>query len=264
MRYRLVIEYNGAEFCGWQSQADRRAVQDALEESIKSFCGETVTVFGAGRTDSGVHARGQVAHIDLETEPQPDHVRDGINFHLRPSPVAVRAAYYARPDFDARFSALARHYRYRIISQRAPVVLARGQAWWVPQPLDVAAMREAARYLLGKHDFSTFRASQCQANSPLRTLDVLNVSGGDEGIEIVARARSFLHSQVRSMAGALKLVGQGKWQPEDMKTALEAADRKACAPVAPAHGLTFMSVDYPDEMLVEPEKMASKNKSQEK
>lgn len=254
MRYRLVIEYDGAAFCGWQSQADGRAVQDALREAIKLFCGEIVTVCGAGRTDSGVHARGQVAHIDLETAPQPDRVRDGVNFHLRPSPVAVRAAYYARADFDARFSALARHYRYRIISQRAPVVLARDQAWWVPQPLDVAAMREASQYLLGKHDFSTFRASQCQANSPLRTLDVLDVSASDAGIDIVARARSFLHSQVRSMAGALKLVGQGKWQPEDMKAALEAADRRACAPVAPAHGLTFMSVDYPDDMLVEPKK----------
>ena len=137
MRYRLIIEYDGAEFCGWQSQADGRAVQDALQEAIKSFCGETVTVYGAGRTDSGVHARGQVGHIDLESAPKPDRVRDGINFYLRPSPVAVREAFYARADFDARFSALARHYRYRIISQRAPVVLARDQAWWVPQPLDV-------------------------------------------------------------------------------------------------------------------------------
>ena len=144
MRYRLIIEYDGAEFCGWQSQADGRAVQDALQHAIASFCGETVTVYGAGRTDSGVHARGQVAHIDLDTAPQPDRARDGINFHLRPSPVAVRAAHYARADFDARFSALARHYRYRIISQRAPVVLARDQAWWVPQPLDVAAMWKPA------------------------------------------------------------------------------------------------------------------------
>ena len=260
MRYRLIIEYDGAEFCGWQSQADGRAVQDALQEAIKSFCGETVTVYGAGRTDSGVHARGQVGHIDLESAPKPDRVRDGINFYLRPSPVAVREAFCARADFDARFSALSRHYRYRIISQRAPVVLARDQAWWVPQPLDVTAMREAGQYLLGKHDFSTFRASQCQANSPVRTLDVLDVSGGDDGIDIVARARSFLHSQVRSMAGALKLVGQGKWQPEDIKAALEAADRRACAPVAPAHGLTFMSVDYPEEMLTEPQETKSQEK----
>ena len=252
MRYRLIIEFDGAEFCGWRSQADGRAVQDALQQAIASFCGEDVTVYGAGRTDSGVHALGQVAHIDLDAAPAPDTVRDGINFHLRPLPVAVRAAYHARADFDARFSARARHYRYRIISQRAPVVLERAQSWWVPQPLDVDAMREASQYLLGKHDFSTFRASQCQANSPVRTLDVLDVSGGDNGIDIVARARSFLHSQVRSMAGALKLVGQGKWQPEAMKAALEAADRRACAPVAPAHGLTFMSVDYPEEMLAAP------------
>ncbi|CAI8298164.1 MAG: tRNA pseudouridine(38-40) synthase TruA [Rhizobiales bacterium TMED143] len=253
MRYRLVIEYDGAAFCGWQSQADGGAVQDALQQAIGSFCGEVVTAYGAGRTDSGVHARGQVAHIDLETAPAPDRVRDGLNFHLRPAPVAVITAHYARADFDARFSALARRYRYRIISQRAPVVLDRMQAWWVPQSLDIEAMRAASKYLLGNHDFTTFRASQCQANSPIRTLDALDVSAGDAGIDITARARSFLHSQVRSMAGALKLVGQGKWQPEDLRHALEAADRRACAPVAPAHGLTFMAVDYPDEMLVSPE-----------
>jgi tRNA pseudouridine38-40 synthase len=264
MRYRLTIEYDGAGFCGWQAQADGDAVQDALSDAVEKFCGARVTVYGAGRTDSGVHARGQVAHLDLEQEVRPDKLRDAMNFHLRPLPVAVTQAAYARADFDARFSAIARHYRYRLVSRRAPLALDAGQSWWVPQELDVAAMQAAAPVFLGQHDFTTFRASQCQAKSPIRTLDALIVravtdmadAGADGVIEIRASARSFLHNQVRSLVGALKYVGEGKWSKDDCAAALAACDRTACAPVAPACGLTFMSVDYPEAVLAAPAQAA--------
>ncbi len=264
MRYRLTIEYDGAGFCGWQAQADGDAVQDALSDAVEKFCGARVTVYGAGRTDSGVHARGQVAHLDLEQEVRTDKLRDGMNFHLRPLPVAVTQAAYARADFDARFSAIARHYRYRLVSRRAPLALDAGQSWWVPQALDVAAMQAAAPVFLGQHDFTTFRASQCQAKSPIRTLDALIVravtdmadAGADGVIEIHASARSFLHNQVRSLVGALKYVGEGKWSKDDCAAALAACDRTACAPVAPACGLTFMSVDYPEAVLAAPAQAA--------
>lgn len=264
MRYRLTIEYDGAGFCGWQAQADGDAVQDALSDAVEKFCGARVTVYGAGRTDSGVHARGQVAHLDLEQEVRPDKLRDAMNFHLRPLPVAVTQAAYARADFDARFSAIARHYRYRLVSRRAPLALDAGQSWWVPQALDVAAMQAAAPVFLGQHDFTTFRASQCQAKSPIRTLDALIVravidmadAGADGVIEIHASARSFLHNQVRSLVGALKYVGEGKWSKDDCAAALAARARTACAPVAPACGLTFMSVDYPEAVLAAPAQAA--------
>ena len=268
MRYRLTIEYDGAGFCGWQAQADGHAVQDALADAVEKFCGAQVTVFGAGRTDSGVHARGQVAHLDLEQEVRPDKLRDAMNFHLKPLPVVVIHAAYARADFDARFSAIARHYKYRLVSRRAPLALDGGQSWWVPQALNVAAMQAAAPVFLGQHDFTTFRASQCQAKSPIRTLDALTVRAvtnkaddkADEGtdgvIEIHASARSFLHNQVRSLVGALKYVGEGKWSKDDCAAALAACDRTACAPVAPACGLTFMSVDYPEAALAAPAQTA--------
>ena len=264
MRYRLTIEYDGAGFCGWQAQADGDAVQDALSDAVEKFCGARVTVYGAGRTDSGVHARRQVAHLDLEQEVRPDKLRDAMNFHLRPLPVAVTQAAYARADFDARFSAIARHYRYRLVSRRAPLALDAGQSWWVPQALDVAATQAAAPVFLGQHDFTTFRASQCQAKSPIRTLDALIVravtdmadAGADGVIEIHASARSFLHNQVRSLVGALKYVGEGKWSKDDCAAALAACDRTACAPVAPACGLTFMSVDYPEAVLAAPAQAA--------
>ena len=252
MRYRLTVEYDGTTFCGWQSQADGGAVQDALMRAIKLFCGEQVTVFGAGRTDTGVHARGQVAHIDLVSAPRPDKIRDGVNFHLKPLPIALIDVVVARDDFDARFSALARHYEYRIMSRRAPLTLDHERAWWVPQSLDVGAMDAAAKCLLGQHDFTTFRSTQCQAASPVRTLDRLDVEPRGDSIIITASARSFLHNQVRSLAGSLKRVGEGKWQAEDLAQALAACDRAACATVAPSCGLTFLKVDYPEAVLQTP------------
>ncbi len=243
-RYKLTIEYDGTHFNGWQSQADRRAVQDALSAAIEGFCGEKVTVFGAGRTDSGVHALGQVAHIDLEKEAPPDKLRDAVNFHLKPHAVAVLAAEKVGEDFDARFSARRRHYSYRIINRRAPLTVDKDRAWLVHAPLDAGAMHEAGQVLVGKHDFTTFRSAHCQAKSPVKTMDEVSVSRYGEEIEIVCRARSFLHNQVRSIVGSLKQVGEGRWSAADMRRALEAADRAACGPVAPPQGLYLFQVDY--------------------
>lgn len=257
-RYRLTIEYDGTPFIGWQSQKGGGAVQDALVEAVMKFCGQQVTVFGAGRTDTGVHARGQVAHIDLangpDDKPWPaDKVMAGINFHLKPHPVAVVSAVTARPEFDARFSALARHYEYRIISRRAPLALDRDRVWFVPQKMNLEAMQQAAAHLIGKHDFTTFRSAQCQAASPVKTLTTLQVAQTDDLFTIIASAPSFLHHQVRSLSGVLKAVGTGKWTVADAKAALQAFDRAACAQVAPACGLTFMGVDYPPEVLMAPD-----------
>lgn len=243
-RYKLTIEYDGTHFNGWQSQADRRAVQDALSAAIEGFCGEKVTVFGAGRTDSGVHALGQVAHIDLEKEAAPDKLRDAVNFHLKPHAVAVLSAEQVGGDFDARFSARRRHYSYRIINRRAPLTVDKDRAWLVHAPLDAGAMHEAGQVLIGKHDFTTFRSAHCQAKSPVKTMDEVSVSRYGEEIEIVCRARSFLHNQVRSIVGSLKQVGEGRWSAADMRRALEAADRAACGPVAPPQGLYLFQVDY--------------------
>ncbi|WP_420560687.1 tRNA pseudouridine(38-40) synthase TruA [Tepidicaulis sp.] len=245
-RYKLTVEYDGTHFNGWQSQADRRAVQDALSAAIEGFCGEKVTVFGAGRTDSGVHALGQVAHIDLEKEAPPDKLRDAVNFHLKPHAVAVLAAEQVGEDFDARFSARRRHYSYRIINRRAPLTVDKDRAWLVHAPLDAGAMHEAGQVLIGKHDFTTFRSAHCQAKSPVKTMDEVSVSRYGEEIEIVCRARSFLHNQVRSIVGSLKQVGEGRWSAADMRRALEAADRAACGPVAPPQGLYLFQVDYED------------------
>lgn len=244
-RYRLTIEYDGTTFFGWQSQAGGEAVQDHLVEAIFKASGEAVSVRGAGRTDSGVHALGQVAHIDLAKDWQPYRLREALNFHLKPAPVAVVEAALAAPDFDARFSATARHYLYRILSRRAPPTLDKDRVWWVAIELDVDAMHEAAQVLVGHHDFTTFRASGCQANSPMRTLDRLDVARAGAEIHVTASARSFLHNQVRSMVGSLKLVGEGKWRAADLRAALEARHRPACGPVAPASGLYLTRVDYP-------------------
>lgn len=244
MRYRLTIEYDGGPFSGWQRQENGPSVQGALEEAIFKLSGEIVTVTGAGRTDSGVHAFGQVAHFDLEKEFAPDKVRDALNYHLKPAPVAVLEASIADADFHARFSATARHYLYRIICRRAPLVLERGHAWHLSRDLDAEAMHVAAQSLIGNHDFTTFRAAECQAKSPVKTLDVLDVRRLADEIQVTASARSFLHHQVRSIVGSLKLVGEEKWQPRDMKRALEAKDRTACGPVAPADGLYLVKVDY--------------------
>ena len=245
-RYKLIVEYDGTPFAGWQRQANAPSVQQALEEAVAAFTGESVVVHGAGRTDAGVHARGQVAHVDLAAGWRPDTVRDAANAHLRPHPIAVVVVEVAAVDFDARFSALRRHYEYVVIDRRPPLALDRDRAWRVPVPLDHEAMHAAAQHLIGKHDFTTFRAAECQARSPVKTLDRLAVSREGEAVVIRAAARSFLHHQVRSMAGSLKLVGEGRWLPHRLGRILEARDRAACGPVAPAGGLYLMGVDYPD------------------
>lgn len=243
-RFRILIEYDGSPFVGWQVQAEGVSVQGALREAIFRFSGEEAVIRGAGRTDSGVHALGQVAHFDLGKNWAPSRVADAINFHVRPLPVAVLACERAGDDFDARFSATARHYVYRILMRRAPPVLERDRVWWLVKPLDVTAMQAAANHLVGHHDFTTFRAAQCQAKSPVRTLDRLDVTQEGQEVIIRASARAFLHNQVRSMVGSLKLTGEGKWSPHDMADALAARDRTRCGPVAPAAGLYLERVDY--------------------
>jgi tRNA pseudouridine38-40 synthase len=243
-RYKLVIEYDGAPFVGWQVQDNGLSVQGVLTAAIAAFCGETVAVQGAGRTDAGVHARGQVAHIDFAKKWDTDTVRDAINAHLRPHPVAVLSAEIVPTDFDARFSATKRHYLYRIVNRRADLALDRRRAWKIARPLDAAAMHEAAQRLVGRHDFTTFRAAECQAKSPVKTLDCLDVERAGEDIRVHAAARSFLHTQVRSLVGSLALVGEGRWSADDLARALDARDRAACGPVAPPDGLYLMQVDY--------------------
>lgn len=243
-RYKLTIEYDGSPFNGWQSQENGLAVQDVLKEAVKGYCGEDVAVSGAGRTDAGVHALGQVAHVDIERGDRPDKVRDAVNYHLKPHPVAIVEAEIVDGEFDARFSATRRHYLYRIINRRAPLTLDRGQAWMVPVPLDAEAMHHAAQVLVGKHDFTTFRSVHCQAKSPVKTLDEIRVSRYGDDIEVTCRARSFLHNQVRSLVGSLKNVGEGKWSRRDLQDALKAADRARCGMVAPPDGLFLTQVDY--------------------
>lgn len=243
-RFKLTIEYDGTPFCGWQRQADRMSVQQALEEAIERFSGEAVTTQAAGRTDAGVHALGQVAHFDLSKDWDPFRVREALNYHLRPHLVVVVDCDVVGVDFEARFSAKARHYEYRILNRRAPAAIERNQVWHVPMKLDAKLMHNAAQTILGQHDFSTFRSSECQANSPIRTLDAFAVSADEEVIAITASARSFLHHQVRSMVGSLKLVGEGKWGPADLRAALDAADRSRCGAMAPATGLYLVGVDY--------------------
>jgi tRNA pseudouridine38-40 synthase len=243
-RFKLTIEYDGTTFFGWQVQDTALTVAGVLEAAVEKLSGERAKIFGAGRTDAGVHARGQVAHLDLSKDWETDTIRDGLNAHLRPHPVAILSAEKAADDFDARFSAIKRHYVYNIINRRADLALERGHAWRVARPLDERAMHEAAQALVGNHDFTTFRAAECQANSPVKTLDVLNVSRAGEEVRVEASARSFLHHQVRSMVGSLAQVGDGKWNVADLKRALEARDRSACGPVAPPDGLYLLKVDY--------------------
>ncbi len=243
-RYKLLIEYDGAPFAGWQIQAGALTIQGALTAAVEAFAGEKVSVQGAGRTDAGVHAVGQVAHIDLQKEWDTGTVRDALTAQLRPHPVAVLAAERVPDSFDARFSARARHYVYRIINRRADLALDRGRAWRVPRPLDSPAMHMAAQGLLGKHDFTTFRAAECQAKSPVKTLDRLDVAREGDEIRVFASARSFLHHQVRSMVGSLVLVGEGRWSADDLAAALAARDRTACGQVAPPDGLYLVRVEY--------------------
>ena len=243
-RYKLTLEYDGTPFVGWQMQENGASVQGRLAEAIKSFSGEDTIPRGAGRTDAGVHALGQVAHFDLVLEWSPETIRDALNALLRPDPISVLACETASPDFDARFSARARHYLYRIVDRRSPLALERMRAWGVFRSLDAKAMDEAAQVLVGHHDFTTFRSTECQAESPKKTLDKLTASRHGEIIRVEASARSFLHNQVRSMVGSLKLVGEGKWTAGDLEAALAARDRARCSPVAPAHGLYLVKVDY--------------------
>jgi len=243
-RYKLTIEYDGTPFIGWQQQDNGPSVQGVLTAAIAAFAGERVTVSGAGRTDTGVHALGQVAHVDLAKEWEVDRVRDAINFHLRPQSVAVLKAELVAPDFDARFSARKRHYVYRIVNRRADLTLDQNRAWRVPRPLDHAAMHAAAQTLTGKHDFTTFRSTECQAKSPEKTLDRLNVTRDGDEVRVEASARSFLQHQVRSMVGSLIHVGEGKWSARDLADALAARDRTRCGQVAPPHGLYLVRVDY--------------------
>jgi tRNA pseudouridine38-40 synthase len=243
-RFKITLEYDGGGFVGWQRQTNGFSVQQALEEAITEFSGETVPVLSAGRTDSGVHALGQVAHFDLSRPWAADKVRGALNFHVKPAPVAVLAAEAVDDTFHARFSAKKRVYRYRISNRRAPLTVERDRAWRVPVPLDAEAMKEAAHHLIGKHDFTSFRATRCQAESPVRTLDELTVRRLDDDIVIDARARSFLHHQVRNIAGSLKWVGEGKWKPDDMKKALAARDRAAGGQTAPPAGLYLVEVVY--------------------
>jgi len=243
-RYKLLIEYDGAPFVGWQVQDNGLSVQGVLTAAVAAFCGEQVPVQGAGRTDAGVHALGQVAHIAFAKAWDTDTIRDAINAHLRPYPVAVLAAEGVADDFDARFSARTRHYVYRIINRRADLALDAGREWRIPRPLDASVMHEAARCLVGRHDFTTFRAAECQAKSPVKTLDRLDVERDRDEVRIHASARSFLHHQVRSMVGTLVQVGEGRWSAADLARALAACDRKACGPVAPPNGLYLVKVDY--------------------
>lgn len=244
-RYKLTLEYHGGPFVGWQRQANGPSVQQAVEEAIGRFCGEDVRITCAGRTDAGVHALGQVAHVDLTRDWPADTVRDAVNFHIKPQPVAVLSAEVVPDDFDARHSAERRHYRYRIVNRRAPLTVDRGLAWHVIEPLDAGAMHAAAQRLVGRHDFTSFRAADCQAASPVKTLDRLDVARAGEEIVIIATARSFLHHQVRNMAGTLRLAGSGRWAADDVTAALQACDRAAAGPTAPAEGLYFVAVDYP-------------------
>jgi tRNA pseudouridine38-40 synthase len=243
-RYKLIIEYDGTPFSGWQIQEGLLTVQGALTAAIEALTGEKILVQGAGRTDAGVHARGQVAHVDLTKDWDTDTVRDALNAHLRPHPVAILSAERAAGDFNARTSAVKRHYLYRIINRRADLTVDAGRAWRVPRPLDAAAMHAAAQRLIGKHDFTTFRSTECQAKSPVKTLDRLDVARDADAVNVAASARSFLHSQVRSMVGSLVQVGLGAWSADDLAAALAARDRAACSQVAPPDGLYLMKVDY--------------------
>ena len=245
-RYKLILEYDGGGLVGWQRQANGLSVQEILETAVARFCGRKLIVHGAGRTDAGVHALAQVAHVDLPKEAPTDVIRNALNQHVKPHAVSVVAVERVADNVDARRSARGRVYRYRILNRRAPASIDRGRVWHVGPPLDLDAMREGAALLLGKHDFTSFRDSDCQAKSPVKTLDVLDVTRADDEIQIEARARSFLHHQVRNMVGSLKLVGAGKWRAQRIAEALDARDRRAGGPTAPPDGLYLVEVIYPE------------------
>ncbi|WP_210485261.1 tRNA pseudouridine(38-40) synthase TruA [Microvirga antarctica] len=243
-RYKMVVEYDGTPFTGWQHQKNGLSVQQAVEDAIARFAGEQVRIHCAGRTDSGVHATHQVVHVDLEKAWRADTVRDATNAYLKAVPVAILSAEMVAGGFNARLSAIKRHYVYRILNRRAPPAIERSRVWHRAWPLDSAIMHEAAQTLLGQHDFTTFRASECQANSPIRTLDRLEVERDGDEIRVHASARSFLHHQVRSIVGTLERAGAGRWSVADVRAALDARDRKRCGPMAPSTGLYLTGVDY--------------------
>jgi tRNA pseudouridine38-40 synthase len=244
-RFRLTVEYDGGPFMGWQRQPHGPSVQQAIEEAIEAITGETAAVHAAGRTDTGVHALAMAAHADIERAITPFRLAAGLNARLRPLPVAILDARPVADDWHARFSCVGRRYVYRIVNRRAPLALAAGRAWQVGVALDSQAMDEAARILVGRHDFTTFRSAHCQSESPVKTLDRLDVRREGETVLIEAAARSFLHHQVRSMVGCLQLVGRGKWSAADLRAALEAKDRAALGLNAPPHGLYFVEAVYP-------------------
>ena len=250
-RFALKIEYDGGPFAGWQRQADQPSVQGAIEAALAKLEPGPHTIAAAGRTDAGVHGWGQVAHCDLAKDWDPFRLSEALNFHLKPAPVAIVGCAAVTEDFHARFSATARHYVFRLMARRAPLTFGAGQFWRVNHPLDCAAMQDAADFLLGQHDFTTFRSTMCQAQSPVKTLDRLDISEikHPTGVEYQfdVRARSFLHNQVRSFVGTLERVGSGAWAPTDVKAALEAKDRAACGPVSPPQGLYLAHVVYPDD-----------------
>lgn len=251
MRVKLTLEYHGGPFVGWQRQDNGPSVQGALEDALAAL-GETAPgVMGAGRTDAGVHALGQVAHVDLARDWDPFRLSEALNHHLKPWPAAILSAEAVGPEFHARFSAIGRSYRYRLCARRAPLAVEKGLAWRTPVgPLDVQAMRAGAAYLIGRHDFTTFRAAQCQAASPVKTLDRIDMIERESGgVDVEVHARSFLHNQVRSIVGTLERVGAGKWPPERVGDALAARDRAACGPVAPPDGLYLTAVRYPDDQI---------------
>jgi tRNA pseudouridine38-40 synthase len=243
-RYKLVIEYDGGPYNGFQAQADQPTVQGSLERAVLAFCGQTLRVAAAGRTDAGVHALGQVAQIDLDRDWPAETVRNALNAHLRGEPIVVLSTEVAAEGWHARFSATERRYRYRILNRASPPALAQGQVWHVKAPLDAPAMHAAAQGLVGLHDFTTFRDAACQAKSPVKTLDRAAVLREGEEVVLIFEARSFLHRQVRSMTGSIAEVGLGRWTADDLKAALEAQDRKACGPVAPPDGLYLTGVSY--------------------
>ncbi|MGI9373238.1 MAG: tRNA pseudouridine(38-40) synthase TruA [Hyphomicrobiales bacterium] len=243
-RYRITIEYDGTPYVGWQMQDNGPSVQAAIIDAVEKLSSEQVQVFGAGRTDTGVHALGQVAHFDLSKDWETKRIRDGLNHHLKPAPIAILDAEAVDEEFHARFSARKRHYLYRYIVRRAPLVIERDRAWRRPRPLDVDAMHAAAQCLVGQHDFTTFRSVHCQAKSPVKTIDNVDVSHEGDVITFRVSARSFLHNQVRSFAGSLEQVGIAKWSVEDFLSALNATDRSKCGPVAPPEGLYLVGVDY--------------------
>ena len=244
-RWKITVEYDGAGFCGWQRQAHDVSVQGTLEQAILKFSGEEVTMHVAGRTDAGVHAMAQVAHFDLAKPATPETIRDALNAYVRPHRVAVLAAEVVPETFHARFNATSRSYRYVVFNRRAPSPLLEGRAWHVVKPLSLEPMYKASQILLGKHDFSTFRAQNCQSSSPIRTMDWFDVRADGDSIFFETRARSFLYHQVRNMVGTLTMVGTGQWSLDDFKVAFEACDRTKGGPTAPSHGLFFLAVTYP-------------------